>query len=96
VIVLSLFWRRFNTKGAVAGLATGLLASLVLILLSPSILKAEAIFPLENPGIVSIPLGFLGAVVGTLLGREAHAEEKFTELNVRANTGLGAEKAVSH
>ncbi len=96
VIVLSLFWRRFNTKGAVAGLATGLLASLVLILLSPSILKAEAIFPLENPGIISIPLGFLGAVVGTLLGREPQAEEKFTELSVRANTGLGAEKAASH
>ncbi len=96
VIVLSLFWRRFNTKGAVAGLATGLLSSLVLILLSPSILKTEAIFPLENPGIVSIPLGFLGAVIGTLLGREPHAEDKFTELTVRANTGLGAEKATSH
>lgn len=96
VIVLSLFWRRFNTKGAVAGLASGLISSLVLILLSPSFMKASAIFPLENPGIISIPLGFLGAVAGTMLGREPHAEDKFTELNVRANTGLGAEKAVSH
>src|SRR5215510_12733138 len=91
VIVLSLFWRRFNTRGAVAGLATGLLSSLILILLSPSIMKAGAIFPLENPGIVSIPLGFLGAVIGTLLTREPSAERKFTELSVRANTGLGAE-----
>ncbi len=96
VIVLSLFWRRFNTRGAVAGLATGLLSSLVLILLSPSIMKGDAIFPLENPGIVSIPLGFLGAALGALTGREPEAEEKFTELNVRANTGLGAEKAVAH
>ncbi|HMV84353.1 MAG TPA: cation acetate symporter [Blastocatellia bacterium] len=96
VIVLSLFWRRFNTRGAVAGLATGLLSSLVLILLSPSIMKANAIFPLENPGIVSIPLGFLGACLGTLTGREEHAEDKFTELTVRANTGLGAEQATSH
>lgn len=96
VIVLSLFWRRFNTRGAVAGLATGLASSLVLILLSPSIMKTSPIFPLENPGIVSIPLGFLGAWLGTLTGREPHAEEKFTELNVRANTGLGAEKASSH
>ncbi|HKQ77054.1 MAG TPA: cation acetate symporter [Blastocatellia bacterium] len=96
VIVLSLFWRRFNTRGAVAGLATGLLSSLVLILLSPSIMKGGAIFPLENPGIVSIPLGFLGAALGALTGREPEAEEKFTELNVRANTGLGAEKAVAH
>ncbi|MDX2030189.1 MAG: cation acetate symporter [Blastocatellia bacterium] len=96
VIVLSLFWRRFNTAGAVGGLATGLLSSLILILLSPSIMKANALFPLENPGIISIPLGFLGAVLGTLLTREPHAEEKFTELNVRATTGLGAEKAGGH
>ncbi|HEU0180210.1 MAG TPA: cation acetate symporter [Blastocatellia bacterium] len=95
VIVLSLFWRRFNTRGAVAGLATGLLSSLILILLSPSIMKGGAVFPLENPGIISIPLGFLGAALGALTGREPEAEEKFTELNVRANTGLGAEKVVA-
>ena len=59
-------------------------------------MRADAIFPLENPGIVSIPLGFLGAVLGTLLTREPEAERKFTELSVRANTGLGAERAVSH
>ncbi len=106
VIILSLFWKRFNTKGAVAGLATGLASSLILIILSPSIMTVDPptlavgrhliqsppIFPLENPGIVSIPLGFLGAVIGTLLGREQHAEDKFAELTVRANTGLGAEK----
>jgi cation/acetate symporter len=74
-------------------LGTGLAASIVLILISPSIMKANPLFPLENPGIVSIPLGFLGAVVGTLLSREPEAEAKFTELLVRANTGLGAEKA---
>jgi cation/acetate symporter len=38
-------------------------------------------------------LGFLGAVIGTLLGREPHAEARYAELLVRANTGLGAEKA---
>lgn len=105
VIVLSIFWRRFTTEGAVWGLATGLLSSLVLIVISPSIMGSgpthlihrEPIFPLENPGIVSIPLGFLGAVVGTLLSRPDHnAEKMFTELEVRANTGLGAEKASAH
>ncbi|MBM4254524.1 MAG: cation acetate symporter [Deltaproteobacteria bacterium] len=96
VIIFSLFWKRFNTTGAVAGLATGLAASILLILIGPSFMKAEAIFPLENPGIVSIPLGFLGAVIGTLLTREPTAEEKFAELLVRANTGLGAEKAGGH
>ena len=96
VIVLSLFWKRFNTRGAVAGLASGLISSLVLILISPSIMKSNPIFPLENPGIISIPLGFLGALIGTLSAREPLAEQKFTELNVRATTGLGAEKASGH
>jgi cation/acetate symporter len=91
VIIFSLFWKRFNTTGAVAGIATGLLASIILILLSPSFGNKNAIFPLTNPGILSIPLGFIGAYVGTMLSREPSAEEKFTELNVRANTGLGAE-----
>lgn len=91
VIVFSLFWRRFNTRGAVAGLATGLASSVILILISPSFMT-NPIFPLENPGILSIPLGFLGAYLGTLTGREREAEAKFTELSVRANTGLGAEK----
>src|SRR5581483_9575603 len=111
VILLSLFWRRFNTKGAVAGLATGLVSSILLILISPSVMtidpptvtgaarhliQASPIFPLENPGLVSIPLGFLGALLGTLLGREPAAEARFDELIVRANTGLGAEKAGGH
>ena len=45
---------------------------------------------------MSIPLGFLGAILGTLLKREPRAEARFTELVVRANTGLGAEKASPH
>ena len=90
VIVFSLFWRRFNTAGAVCGLATGLGASILLILISPTF-QAQPLFPLENPGIVSIPLGFIGAIVGTLLSRDTRSEAKFKELFVRANTGLGAE-----
>ena len=105
VILLSIFWRRFTTTGAVAGLATGLLSSLILIVISPSIMGVDGkhliqgspLFPLENPGIVSIPLGFLGAFLGTLASpRDEAAEHKFIELEVRANTGLGAEKASSH
>jgi cation/acetate symporter len=111
VIVLSIFWRRFNTAGAVTGLAVGLLASIVLIILSPSIMGVDAatveaakrhliqrpaIFPLTNPGIVSIPLGFIAAIIATLCSREPEAEARFAELSVRANTGLGAEKATAH
>jgi cation/acetate symporter len=108
--VLSIFWRRFNTAGAVTGLAVGLLASLALILVGPSLMgidpptvvgaarhliQAKPWFPLENPGILSIPLGFLGAVLGTLLTNEPSSETKFNELLVRSNTGLGSEKAVA-
>lgn len=104
VIIFSVFWKRFNTTGAVAGLSVGLVSSIILIILSPSIMdpngtfiKAAPIFPLKNPGIVSIPLGFLAAWLGTLLSaRDPEAEAKFTELSVRAQTGLGAEKASSH
>jgi cation/acetate symporter len=95
VIVFSIFWRRFNTMGACMGLGVGLLSSIVLILLSPEVMSAPW-FPLKNPGIVSIPLGFLGAIAGTLWRREPDAEAKFNELSVRANTGLGSEKATPH
>src|SRR5579862_2404147 len=111
VIVLSIFWRRFNTAGAVAGLGIGLLASIGLILVSPSLMaidpptvvgtarhliQAKAWFPLENPGILSIPLGFIGAFIGTLISHEPTSQHKFNELLVRSNTGLGAEKATAH
>ncbi|OYW77473.1 MAG: cation acetate symporter [Verrucomicrobia bacterium 12-59-8] len=98
VIVLSVFWKRFNTTGAVAGLAVGLVASIVLIMLSPSgIYGKDAPFPLSNPGIVSIPIGFLAAWLGTIFSaRDLEAEAKFAELTVRAHTGLGSEKATSH
>jgi cation/acetate symporter len=94
-IVFSVFWKRFNTAGAIGSLVMGLGSSIALILISPVGIfgPAGAIFPLENPGIVSIPLGFLGAILGTLLGREPRAEARFAELSVRANTGLGAEQA---
>jgi cation/acetate symporter len=73
----------------------------VLILIGPNGPKmlfqaGKPLFPLQNPGIVSVPLGFVGAWLGTMLGkREANAEAKFTELEVRANLGLGAEQAAS-
>jgi cation/acetate symporter len=95
-IVFSLFWKRFNTAGAVCGLAVGLASSIGLILLGPSVRGTAALFPLENPGIVSIPLGFLAAWLGTVLSGDRSSEEKFAELLVRANTGLGAEKPVAH
>src|ERR1700723_3540994 len=112
VILFSIFWKRFNTGGAVIGLASGLIGAVGLISLGPALMAVDpptvvgaarhliqrpAVFPLENPGIISIPLGFLGAILGTLLtARDPEAEVKFIDLEVRATTGLGSEKAVAH
>jgi cation/acetate symporter len=111
VILLAIFWRRFNTAGAIAGLSAGLISSIVLILISPTFMgidppnaaamtrhlfQAKAWFPLENPGIVSVPLGFIAAMAGTILSRERTSDSKFNELMVRSNTGLGAEEALTH
>jgi Na+(H+)/acetate symporter ActP len=106
-LVLSLFWRRFNAAGAIAGIYGGLIGSIALVAFSPvvsgkvdpltgrnlSLLPASvdvSWFPLENPGIVSIPFGFLCAVAGTLLFRTKAEPARFTELSVRALTGTGA------
>jgi cation/acetate symporter len=51
----------------------------------------HALFPLHNPGIVSIPAGFLGAFAGSLIWPDTQAEALFDRLRVRAATGLGAE-----
>lgn len=100
IILLTIFWKRFNTAGAVTGMLVGLISSLVLVMISPSvwspvegaaILTGEAIFPLANPGIVSIPLGFLGAIIGTMLSKPSDVD-KFNEILVKANTGSGLRK----
>jgi cation/acetate symporter len=105
-ILFSLFWRRFNTAGAVAGIYGGLLSAVVLVFFSPVVSgKVDAVtgksaslfglgtdfhwFPLENPGLVSIPVGFLCAYLGTVLSKE-HDEAKYAELEVRSLTGAGA------
>jgi len=57
----------------------------------------EPLIKLKNPGIISIPLGFLAVIFGSLLwGRDRRSEEKWTELYVRQNTGLGASSAHAH
>ena len=55
-----------------------------------------AYFPLKNPGLVSIPVSFLLGYLGTVLSREPHNAAKYAEMEVRALTGAGAEKATEH
>ncbi|MDD2273699.1 MAG: cation acetate symporter [Desulfuromonadaceae bacterium] len=151
VVVLSLFWRKFNTAGVIGGIVVGTVASIGLVMVSPNMtypkvvaagaqkvitameakqallpagaqldeLDAKALttaksdyeknkegtsmmgldkplFKLKNPGILSIPLGFLAAIFGTLLFPNKRSEEMFDEIYVRQNTGIGMAKAIDH
>jgi cation/acetate symporter len=104
-LLYNLFWRRFNTMGAIFSIYGGLGMAVLLVTFSPVVSSTPtslfpdldfAWFPLHNPGLVSIPFGFLFGIIGTLLSKEAHPAERFQELSVRALTGAGAEKAVIH
>ena len=151
VVVLSLFWRKMNTAGVIAGLVVGTIVSIGLVMVSPNmtypekvadnakkaytklegdiaagkvapeamdktvktieVKKAEEtanrggtsmlglkkeLFPLKNPGIVSIPVGFLAAILAALAFPSRRSEEMFDEVYVRQNTGLGMAKAIDH
>jgi len=154
VILLTLYWRRCNTAGVVAGLVVGTTAAIGLVLVSPNmtyptqvratqqalidshlarmaelgvgdesgellnlhkaVAVAEAeiaklgtrttslvgldapLFSLRNPGLVSIPLGFLAVIIGSLCYRDRRAEDMWEELYVRSNTGIGRSGASAH
>jgi cation/acetate symporter len=92
-LVLSMFWRRFTTRAAQVSMIAGTLTSLVLIYLSPAIqvdiLKnPSALFPLRNPGLVSIPLAFALAILVSLLWPEPEAEARFAEVEHRVHVGI--------
>ena len=104
-IVYSLFWRGFTTRGAVFSMYGGLILSVVLIVFSPVMSGREtsmiptadfALFPLSNPGIVSIPAAFLLGWIGSVTSRTREDRRKQAEMEVRSLTGIGAEKAVEH
>ena len=68
VILLTIYWPRFTATGAVAALLVGLVSSVVTIALGPNLMGGHAVFPLAQPLLVTAPLGFLAAVVGSLVG----------------------------
>jgi len=104
-LLFNLFWKRFNTSGAVWSIYGGLVSAVVLVIFSPvmsgtptSMITGSDFswFPLSNPGIVSIPLGFLFGILGTFLGRDRASETRYHELSVRSLTGAGAEGPAKH
>lgn len=104
-ILYSLFWRRFNTRGAVWSMYGGLAAAIILIVLSPVFSGSPTsmipgidivLWPMNNPGIVSIPLGFFLGWLGTVTSRTSESPLLAAEMEVRSLTGFGAEKAADH
>ncbi|OEV13660.1 cation acetate symporter [Streptomyces nanshensis] len=99
VLLYALFWRRFTTKGAVWAVYGGLVPAIVLVVFSPVVSGGPgalfpqvdfAVFPLENPGLVAIPLAFFFGWLGTVTSREIADEAKYAETEVRSLTGAGA------
>ena len=95
-LLLALFWRRFNTTGALTGIAFGITASVIMIVLSPPVWPGPdsegSPSPLTFPGLVTIPIGFLGCWLGTMLSKEeVGTERSYDELLVRSETGIGSE-----
>jgi cation/acetate symporter len=163
-VLLTLYWKRCNTGGIVAGILVGTIAAVGLTLVSPNltyplavkaaahkvldaepakrsaaetaaasddaavagkakkdlaaldkaVAKAKAdiakwgdettsfmglekpLFELKNPGLISIPLGFLAVLLGSLLFRDQRAEEMWNEVYARQNTGLRVSKSTAH
>ncbi|CAL9594885.1 Monocarboxylic acid transporter [Streptomyces sp. enrichment culture] len=99
VLVCSLFWRGFTTRGAVWAVYGGLVPAVLLVVLSPVVSGSPdslfpgadfSYFPLQNPGLVSIPLGFLAGWLGTVTSAEVPDEARHAETEVRSLTGAGA------
>jgi cation/acetate symporter len=89
VLILSLFWRRFNSGGVIGGMGVGLVSSVFLAMIGPAMRGADALWPLVNPTILSMPLGFLGAYLGTLLaGRDMQNEARFDDFSLQVQTGV--------
>lgn len=103
VIIYTIYWKRFNTTGVVTAMLTGLISALVLVAVSPNVwnpVEGKAIFVgdplimLTNPALISVPLGFLGGFIGTLISKETD-DAKYREVEVKAQTGISVQD-ISH
>ena len=95
-LFLSMFWRGFSTAGAVASMAVGTLSAVVLIAVSPTVQvdllwRETALFPLRNPGLITLPLSFLTGFLVSLLKPDQVSEARFAEVERRALLGVAAE-----
>ncbi|MEX2178273.1 MAG: sodium/solute symporter [Gemmatimonadaceae bacterium] len=91
-LLLSIFWKRFTTAGAVSCILTGTIGTLLLIWLSPTIQvdllhRADAPFPLKNPALVTIPLAFATGILVSLMSRRGDSDARFVHHERRMHLG---------
>lgn len=106
VLFMSVLWKDCTTKGAVIGGFMGLVSSVGLTVVSPSVWEAvlgnpkgSALFPYTSPALFSMAIGFAGIWIFSLLDRSANAQREraaFPAQQVRSETGLGAAGASGH
>lgn len=97
-LVLSIFWKRFTTQGAVWSILTGAVLAVGLIIVSPTVWvdvlkhpKDTVLFTLKNPAVVSMTASFIVGILVSLMTREPEAEAKFEDEKLRTYLGVGAE-----
>lgn len=89
IILLSIFWRRFNTAGVIGGVIGGLTSSVALAFVGPAFMGSHALFPIVNPAIVSLPIGLFSAWLCTMLSRPTPTQDgDFEAFYLRAQTGI--------
>ena len=106
-ILYSLYWKKFSTAGSTWSIYGGLFSALFLIAFSPAVSGAPgsmlgedinfAWFPLDNPALVSVPLGFFLGWLGSVVKPDGDRfADQSAEMEVRSMTGAGAEGALDH
>ena len=104
ILFLSIYWKKLTTRGAFIGGFIGLITAVVLVILSPTVWveilgNAKAIFPYKHPALFSVTAAFVSIWFFSITDKSESAKkeiESYDAQNVRAETGIGADGAVSH
>ncbi|WNL30415.1 cation acetate symporter [Aliarcobacter cryaerophilus] len=104
ILILSIYWSKLTTRGAFMGGFVGLLTAVILVVLSKTVWVdifgfKDAIFPWTHPALFSVSAAFIAIWFFSITDSSARAEEDksgFEAQKIRAETGIGADGAVSH
>jgi len=95
VLLFTIYWKRFTEVGAITGVISGLAASLLFVVFGPYVMNLEdgwiakeALFSLYNPGIITIPIGFLGCILGSVFSTKQDSTPDFEQFSIKAQTGI--------